>query len=124
MLHPAWIEREEPLEACPLRACRRDGTCRHSTDRDPCRRLHQTQEQMRYELAAKLQRIGAEIIAARPPGMVYEPTPPGTREFELKLKFLYDSLRAADRADTARRMAEARMKKPAGTGSAGAAGSA
>lgn len=114
MLHPAWIEREAPLAACPLRSCRRDGVCRHASDRDPCRRLHQTKDEMRYELAAKLERIAAEIIASRPPGMVYEPTPPGTPAFERKLKFLYDSLRAADQAESARQMAEAKRTKPAG----------
>lgn len=79
---------------------------------------------MRYKLAAKLDRIAAEIIASRPPGVVYEPTPPGTPAFERKLKFLYDSLRAADRAETARRMAEAATKKPAAAGRTGGAGEA
>jgi len=125
MLNPAWVEREEPLPHCPLPACRRGGTCQHPTEKDPCRRLHETREAFYTALARKIDRIRREIIASRPPGMVVEVAEPGSPLFERRHKALYDMLRAADQANSAREMAERAAKekerqneKPANAGGA------
>lgn len=120
MLHRAWIAREAPLARCPLSACRRSQTCRHDTDADPCRRLHQTQDAMRYELARKLQRWTAAVKRRDPEGKNFAAE--GSPEFERRIKILYDGLRAADRAHSAAEMAArkpAKAKKPATTPSGG-----
>lgn len=113
MLNRAWVEREEPLPHCPLPACRRGGTCRHPTDEDPCRRLHMTRDACYWALAHKIERLQMEMIAKRPPGKVVKVARPGTPLFERRMKFLYDSLRAADQANSAKEMAalEARRKQ-------------
>jgi len=125
MLNPAWVEREEPLPHCPLPACRRGGACQHPTEKDPCRRLHETREAFYTALARKIDRIRREIIASRPPGMVVEVAEPGSPLFESRHKALYDMLRAADQAHSAKDMAEratkerqAKKQKPARAGSA------
>jgi hypothetical protein len=124
MLNRAWDEREELLPHCPLPACRRSGTCQHPTEKDPCRRLHETRDAFYTALARKIDRIRAEIIASRPPGKVVKVAEPGTPLFERRHKALYDMFRAADQAHSAKDMAEraARGKqrqnqKPASAGS-------
>ena len=123
MLHPAWIEREAPLPRCPLARCRRSATCHHSTDDDPCRRRHQTKDEMRTELARYLDKLSAEATARDPEGRNFAPE--GSPEQLRRLKLLYDLLRARDEAHCAAKMAEiaARRKaqkkqRPAGAGSA------
>ncbi len=125
MLNRAWVEREEPLPHCPLPACRRSGTCQHPTEKDPCRRLHETREAFYTALARKIDRIRHEIIASRPPGKVVKVAEPGTPLFERRDKALYDMFRAADQAHSAKDMAEraakerqAKKQKPASAGSA------
>ena len=127
MLNPAWVEREEPLPHCPLPACRRGGACQHPTEKDPCRRLHETREAFYTALARKIDRIRREIIASRPPGMVVEVAEPGSPLFESRHKALYDMLRAADQAHSAKEMAaraakerQAKKQKPARAGGDGA----
>lgn len=105
MLHPAWIEREAPLAACPLRSCRRDGVCRHPTDRDPCRRLHETKDEARYKLAAKLEAFTREAMARDPEGK--HRVPEGSPEHERRMAFLKKLLHDADAAHCARQKAEA-----------------
>ena len=114
MLNRAWVEREEPLPHCPLPACRRSGTCRHPTDQDPCRRLHETREAFYRALAHKLDRLKKEIIARRPPGVVVKVAKPGTPLFERRHKALYDMLRATDQANSARQKAERAAKEKLG----------
>ena len=123
MLHPRWIEREAPLPRCPLARCRRSATCHHSTDDDPCRRLHQTKDEMRNELARYLARLTAEAAARDPQGKNY--APPGSPEQLRRLKLIYDTLRERDAAYCAQQAAEraAREKalkkqKPASAGGA------
>jgi hypothetical protein len=110
MLHPSWIEREAPLDACPLRACRRDGVCRHPTDKNPCRRLHEKTDAMRYRLAMKLQAMTEEAKRLDPEGR--NRVEPGSEEFERRLKAIKKMLHARDAAEVARKMA-ARKGKPA-----------
>jgi hypothetical protein len=125
MLNRAWVEREEPLPLCPLPTCRRSSTCRHPSVQDPCRRLHMTREAFYRALAHKIDRLREEMIASRPPGMVVKVAEPGTPLFERRHKALYDMLRAADQANSAREMAEraakekqAQQEKPASAGDA------
>ena len=111
MLHPAWIEREAPLPRCPLARCRRSATCHHSTDDNPCRRLHETKDAMRMALAAKLRRLCKEAEARDPEGKNY--APPGSPEQLRRIKIIYDMVRAADEANSANEMAKlAARKKP------------
>ena len=123
MLHPNWIEREAPLPRCPLPRCRRSATCHFPTDANPCRRLHQTKDEMRNALAEKLERMANEAAARDPEGKHFAPE--GSPEQLRRLKMIYDMVRAADQANSAREMAEiaARKKamktqKPASAGSA------
>ena len=113
MLHPAWIEREAPLAACPLRSCRRDGVCRHSTDRDPCRRLHETKDAARYKLAAKLEAFAREAELRDPEGK--NRVPEGSPEQQRRLAFLKKLFDEADAAEYAREkaLAEAAQKREA-----------
>jgi len=113
MLNRAWIEREAPLARCPMPECRRSGTCHHSTDSDPCRRLHESRAAFYTKLARKIDRIVAQDIAARPPGVEVEEALPGTPEFERRLKILYDAMRARDIAESAAEMAQ-KPKKGSG----------
>ena len=118
MLNPAWVEREAPLRACPLAACRRSGICRHQTDQDPCRRLHETRDAMYTALAIKLDRFKAQLIAERPPGPVLPDPQPGSALYESGIKYVYEALRAADQADSAREKAKdaaGEKQKPAMT---------
>ena len=110
MLNPAWVEREDTLGICPLAACRRSRTCHHTTEQDPCRRLHETRNDFYGRIAAKLDVLIAEGRARDPEGR--NRVPEGSPEFERRLKHLYDMLRAADIALTAREMA-AKKAKPA-----------
>ncbi len=112
-----------PIARCPPAAAAAPG--QHPTEKDPCRRLHETREAFYTALARKIDRIRAEIIASRPPGKVVKVAEPGTPLFERRHKALYDMLRAADQAHSAKDMAEraARGKqrqnqKPASAGSA------
>jgi hypothetical protein len=105
MLNAAWIEREAPLAVCPLIACRRDGRCRHSTDRDPCRRLHETKDEARYALAAKLEAFAREAERRDPEGK--NRVPEGSPEQERRLHFLKDLLHQADADECAREKAAA-----------------
>lgn len=105
MLHPAWIAREAPLAQCPLAACRRSKQCRHSTDNDPCRRLHETMNAARNELAVKLERMKRDMLAKQPPGVSHY-APEGSPEFERRMKRLYDWLRIADKEGNERLKAE------------------
>lgn len=109
MLNPAWVEREDTLGICPLAACRRSRTCHHTTEQDPCRRLHETRNDFYGRIAAKLDVLIAEGRARDPEGR--NRVPEGSPEFELRLKHLYDMLRAVDIALTAREMAAAAAKK-------------
>lgn len=109
MLNRAWMEREAPLARCPLPACRRSGTCHHSTDQDPCRRLHETRSQAYNKLAMKLERMAKEAAAADPEGK--HRAEPGTPEFEQRLKILYDALRERDRAESGAELAKQGKRK-------------
>lgn len=109
MLHPAWVAREAPLARCPLGACRRSHTCRHPGDADPCRRLHETKEAMRSTLADKLENMAAQARRRDPHGMNFAAE--GTPEFEERMKFLYESVRAADEANCAAQKAAAQAQK-------------
>ena len=100
MLHPDWIERDDPPARCPLPACRRSGTCHHSTDQDPCRRLHQSRDECRNALAARIERLTRAQRAK--PGWQQNVAEEGSPEFERRMKILYDLLRAADEAGSAR----------------------
>lgn len=111
MLHPNWIEREAPLPRCPLARCRRSATCHHATDEDPCRRLHQTKDEMRNTLARKLEKLTAEAVARDPEGK--NAVPEGSPEHERRYKLLYDLLRARDEANSATEMAEIAARKAA-----------
>jgi hypothetical protein len=102
MLHPSWIEREAPLDACPLKSCRRDGVCRHNTGRDPCRRLHERTDAMRYKLAMKLQAWTREAQRLDPEGK--NRVEPGSYEHERRLHILKEMLHARDAAHTAEKM--------------------
>lgn len=102
MLNAAWIEREAPLARCPLKSCRRDNTCRHSTDRDPCRRLHETKDAMRIKLAAKIDAFTAEIIRKNPDRVRH---PAGSPEQQRRLHAFHELLREADEADWQERKA-------------------
>ena len=102
MLHPSWIEREAPLDACPIKACRRDGVCRHNSDTDPCRRLHEKTDAMRDRLARKLEAWTREAQRLDPEGK--NRVEPGSYEHEMRLKYLKDLLHARDAAHTAERM--------------------
>ena len=104
MLHPAWIEREAPLARCPLKACRRDKTCHHSTGRDPCRRLHETKDEMRYKLARKIEAYTAEIIRKNPDRV---PHPYNSPAQQRQLHAIHEFLREADEADWQREKAAA-----------------
>lgn len=115
---PKWHEREVPLARCPLPACRRTQTCRHDSAQDPCRRFHETQIGFYYRIAAKIDRIRAEVIAARPPGTVVPVAEEGTPEFERRYSALYRALRERDQENSAIEMAtpaarRAEKKKPA-----------
>ena len=110
MLNPAWIEREAPLPACPLAACRRNGCCHHATDQDPCRRLHETRDEVYARIAAKFDVLIAEARLRDPEGR--NRVPEGSLEFELRLKHLHEMLHAVDKAETEKRMAAARKAKP------------
>jgi len=109
MLHGAWIEREAPLARCPLNACRRGGACRHTTDQDPCRRLHETKDALRIKLANKFARRAKAARRRDPEGR--NSAAPGTPEFERRLKLIYETVRAADQANSAREMAEIAARK-------------
>ncbi len=122
MPNSAWIEREERLPRCPLPRCRRAGTCLHPDDKDPCRRLYVTRDAFYRALARKIDRLREEVLARRPPGMVVEVAEPGSPEFERRMKFLYDLLRAADQADSKREMAEIAARKKQGEKPASAGG--
>ena len=111
MLHPAWTEREAPLPRCPLARCRHSGTCHHSTDDNPCRRLHQTKDEMRTELARYLNKLTAQARARDPQGR--NVAPEGSPEQQRRLKELYDLLRARDEANSATEMAEIAARKKA-----------
>jgi hypothetical protein len=111
MLNPNWVEREEPLAMCPLAACRRNGICHHTTDRSPCRRLHEPRDDVYDRISAKIDVLLAEARIRDPEGR--NRVPEGSPEFELRLKHLYDMVRAADIAQTAREMAAAKKAKPA-----------
>jgi hypothetical protein len=106
MLNPAWVERESPLDRCPLKSCQRDGVCRHATDRDPCRRLHETKDAMRYTLAKKLEAMTKEARRRDPEGRNY--AAPGTPEHERRMKALKEALYEADAAHCKRVMAAER----------------
>ena len=110
MLNPAWVEREDTLGICPLAACRRSRTCHHATEQDPCRRLHETRDEFYGRIAGKIDVLLAEARIRDPEGR--NRVPEGSPEFERRLKHLYDMLRAADIAMTAREMA-AKKAKPA-----------
>jgi hypothetical protein len=113
MLNAAWIEREAPLDQCPLAACRRSKTCHYPTDRNPCRRLHETKEEMRMELAAKLEALTAEARRRDPEGKNW--VPDGSPEHERRLKILKQMLWQADHDDWQRQKAEAaRARREAG----------
>ncbi|WP_421695528.1 hypothetical protein [Aestuariivirga sp.] len=107
-LHPAWIEREAPLARCPLNSCRRSGTCSHQESPTPCRRTHETKDAARNALADKIARLAAEIIAENPHNRHHAEE--GTPEFNRRLKRMYDGIRAADEANSARLMEERRLK--------------
>ena len=111
MLHPNWIERGAPLPRCPLARCRRSATCHFPTDDNPCRRLHQTKDEMRVELARYLDKLTAEAVARDPEGK--NAVPPGSPEHERRYKLLYDLLRARDEANSATEMAELAAKRNA-----------
>ena len=111
MLHPNWIERGAPLPRCPLARCRRSATCHFPTDDNPCRRLHQTKDEMRVELARYLEKLTAEAVARDPEGK--NAVPPGSPEHERRYKLLYDLLRARDEANSATEMAEIAARKVA-----------
>jgi hypothetical protein len=51
------IERERPLAICPVLACRRSGTCRNHEAGLACHRTHESLDDFRDRLAAKLWRI-------------------------------------------------------------------
>ena len=59
------IERERPLAICPLLACRRSGSCRNHQAGLACHRTHESLDQFRDRLAAKLWRI-ARVSGADP----------------------------------------------------------
>jgi hypothetical protein len=113
MLNRAWVEREAPLARCPLNSCRRTGTCTHSTETDPCRRLHETRDALYIRLAGKLRRMAAEAERRDPEGKNFAAE--GTPEFERRLRFLYDDLRDSENEDYARKLREAAARggKPA-----------
>ena len=111
MLHPNWIEREAPLPRCPLARCRRSATCHFPTDANPCRRLHETKDEMRDKLSEKLERICAEAVARDPEGKNY--APPGSPEQLRRLKLIYDTLRARDAAYCAQQAAERAAREKA-----------
>ena len=94
MLNAAWVEREAPLDKCPLAVCRRQGICRYPTDKNPCRRLYETKDEMREKLAAKLQRLTAEVKARDPEGKNFAPA--GSPEHERRLAHLKRMLWQAD----------------------------
>jgi hypothetical protein len=111
MLNAAWIEREAPLDRCPLAVCRRQGICRYPTDKDPCRRLHETKDEVREQLAATLQRLTAEARARDPEGKNVAPA--GSPEHERRLAHLKRVLwqRDHDHCMQQKEEAEARAAK-------------
>lgn len=114
-----WMERERPLARCPVLRCRRSGQCLHAlSGTKPCRRTHLTGDEARHELADKLDRMTAELRSR--PGWEKNYAAPGTPEFEMRLKMIYDMLRAADQENSAREMAAKRaaadMKNPPAPG--------
>ena len=118
MTRRARYKRDVALKRCPLPTCRRSGTCLHHTEDDPCHRLHETQESLYNRVADTLDRLTAEARRRDPEGRNLAPE--GSPEFERRMKFLYDSLRARDEENSAAEMAElaakrARQEKPAGT---------
>lgn len=112
----ARFKRDVALTRCPLPACRRSGTCLHNTAEDRCHRFYETQDSLYNRIADKLDWFAAEARLRDPEGR--NVVPQGSPEFERRLKFLYDSLRARDEAYSATEMAElaaerAAAKKPA-----------
>ena len=113
MLNAAWIEREAPLDQCPLAACRRSGICHFPTGRNPCRRLHETTDAVREQLAATLAALTAEARRRDPDGKNW--VPDGSPEHERRLKILKQMLWQADHDDWQRQKAEAaRARREAG----------
>ena len=109
---PIWYERQPPLARCPLFACRRSQTCRHTTKEDPCRRFHMGQDEAYTSWADDLDRRRREMIANRRPGEVVEIAEPGSPLAEERLSLLYRLLRARDQEHSAQLMAErARARK-------------
>jgi|LauGreDrversion4_2_1035121.scaffolds.fasta_scaffold1317368_2 hypothetical protein len=95
MLHPCWIEREAPLARCPKASCRRSGKCKKETGKLPCERTHETKDAVRYRIAAKLDKMTAELHAKNPElknRVISE------YELELKLKSMKALLQASDEA--------------------------
>lgn len=118
-----WSEREAPLPRCPSPWCRRSGQCQRLTvpwkDRLPCRRTHESQDEMYERLARKIGRFTAWVKRNRAPGAPDPEVEPGSPEFEERYAFLYNLIRnrvaedeAAARAGAPRQKARRRRAFP------------
>jgi hypothetical protein len=112
MLNAAWIEREAPLDQCPLAVCRRQGICRYPTDKNPCRRLYETKDEVREQLAATLQRLTEEARARDPEGRNFAPA--GSPEHERRMARLKRVLWQIDHDHCMQQKAEAEARAARG----------
>ena len=56
-----FIERDTALLRCPNKRCRRAGRCFNDGAAEPCRKTHQSADEFRWQLAAELDRLRAEL---------------------------------------------------------------
>ncbi|HRX36677.1 MAG TPA: hypothetical protein P5337_09780 [Aestuariivirga sp.] len=68
---PPMTARARPLAACPDFNCRRGGACLHALLGVACLRTHESEDDARDQLAAKLDAIGAGRRPVGPPAEGY-----------------------------------------------------